>query len=144
MCVDQDSDKENISSKGSEGENRPSEPKNGIWEKIYPQSPKKESVWSCPSIGNFYTKQEKIYFWGSKRQKLSFRSTNMEFGAQNQYGRVIYPSIGNFILMKKIHVFRCEKGENKPSEPKHWIWAPKSDWLCVKFYLNGQKGENKP
>jgi hypothetical protein len=39
------------------------EPKNGIW------GPK--SVWSCDiSIDReFYMEHEKIYFWGSKRQK---------------------------------------------------------------------------
>jgi hypothetical protein len=43
-----------------------------------------------------------------------------EFGAQNQYGRVIYPSIGNFTWSKG------QKGKNKPSEPKNGIWGPKS------------------
>jgi hypothetical protein len=60
---------------GQKGENKPLEPKNGIW------SPK--SVWSCDiSIDReFYMEHEKIYFWGSKRQKKAFR-------AQNQYGLV--------------------------------------------------------
>jgi hypothetical protein len=45
---------------GQKCENRPSEPKNGIW------GPK--SVWSCDiSIDReFYIEQEKMYFWGSK------------------------------------------------------------------------------
>jgi hypothetical protein len=30
------------------------------------------------------------------------------------------------ILMKKIYIFRGRKGENKPSEPKNEICAPKS------------------
>jgi hypothetical protein len=43
---------------GEKCENRPLEPKNGIW------APKSE--WSCDmSIDReYYTKQEKIYFWG--------------------------------------------------------------------------------
>jgi hypothetical protein len=35
--------------------------------------------------------QVNIYFRGSKRQKKAFRAQKTEFGAQNQYGRVIYP-----------------------------------------------------
>jgi hypothetical protein len=34
-------------------------------------------------------KQEKIYFWGFKKAKISLQGTKMDFGAQNQYGRVI-------------------------------------------------------
>jgi hypothetical protein len=48
------------------GENRPREPKNGIWGL--------KSVWSCDiSIDwKFYIEQEKVYFWGSKgKNKLS-------------------------------------------------------------------------
>jgi hypothetical protein len=44
-----------------------------------------------------------------------------EFGAQNQYGRVIYPSIENFTCSKKKYVFGGQKGENKPSAPKNAI-----------------------
>jgi hypothetical protein len=40
------------------------------------------------------------------------------------------PSIGNFILMKKIYDFGGQIGENKPSEPKNRIWAPKPKWSC--------------
>jgi hypothetical protein len=49
--------------RGQKGEIRLSGPKNGIW------GP--ESVWSCDiSIDReFYIEHEKIYFWGSKRQK---------------------------------------------------------------------------
>jgi hypothetical protein len=43
----------------------------------------------------------------------------MEFGDQNQYGPVIYPSIGNFTGTKKKYIFGVQKGENKPSEPKN-------------------------
>jgi hypothetical protein len=47
----------------------------------------------------------------------------MEFGAQNQYGRVIDPSIENFTWSLKKYTFRGQKGENKLSEPKNKIWA---------------------
>jgi hypothetical protein len=47
-------------------------------------------------------KQEKIYFWGVKKEKISLQSPKKEFGAQNQYDRVIY-----------------QKGDNKRSEPKN-------------------------
>jgi hypothetical protein len=52
------------------------EPKNGICVS--------KSVWSCDMSMDreFYTKQGKVYFWGSKMRKLAFN------GAQNHYGRV--------------------------------------------------------
>jgi hypothetical protein len=63
--------------------------------KIGPQSPKTEFVLQnlyCCVISDidrkFYTKQEKIYFWGSKSAKISLQGTNMDLGPQNQYGRV--------------------------------------------------------
>jgi hypothetical protein len=37
----------------------------------------------------------------------------MEFGLQNQYGRVIYPSIGNFIWSRKKYTFGGQKGEGE-------------------------------
>jgi hypothetical protein len=40
-------------------------------------------------------KQEKILFWGFKRQKKAFELKNRMRGPK-QYGREIYPSIGNF------------------------------------------------
>jgi hypothetical protein len=70
---------------------------------------------------------ENLYFYGKKSEDKQ-QSLKTGFGAQNQYGGVIYPSTGNFVFMKKIHPFRVEKGENKPSVPKHWIWALKSEW----------------
>jgi hypothetical protein len=42
----------------------------------------------------------KVRIWGSK----------LEFGAQNQYGRAIYSSIGNFPLGKKKLIFGGQKG----------------------------------
>jgi hypothetical protein len=32
--------------------------------------------------------------------------------------------------MKKKYILRGQKGENKPSEPKNGIWAPKLVWSC--------------
>jgi hypothetical protein len=34
--------------------------------------------------------------------------------------------IRNFILMKKIYIFRGQKGEFRPSEPKNGVKVPKS------------------
>jgi hypothetical protein len=52
---------------------------------------------------------------------MSLQSPKTEFVAQNQYGRVIYPSIGKFTRSMKKYIFRDLKGENKPSEPKNGI-----------------------
>jgi hypothetical protein len=54
----------------------------------------------------------------------------MEFGAQNQYDRVIYPSFGNFIWRKKNYTIRGQKGENRLPELNNGIWGPKSVWSC--------------
>jgi hypothetical protein len=55
---------------GQHGENKPSEPKNGI------KAPK--SVWSCEiSIDwKFYIEQEKTYFWGSKGENKPLEPEN--------------------------------------------------------------------
>jgi hypothetical protein len=68
--------------RGRKGENEPSDLQNGIW------GPK--SVWPCDiSIDReFYIQQQKIYF-GVNKAKISLQSPKMEFGAQNQYDRVI-------------------------------------------------------
>jgi hypothetical protein len=42
---------------------------------------------------------------GVKKAKIDPQSPKTEFGAQNQYGRVIYPSIGNFTWNKKKYIF---------------------------------------
>jgi hypothetical protein len=75
---------------------------------------------------------------------------------QNQYGHVIYPSIGNFTWSKKKYTFGSQKDENKLSDPKNGIWAPKSVWSCdvsidQEFYIEqdkihfwGSNCENKP
>jgi hypothetical protein len=67
---------------------------------------------------------------GVKKAKIGPQSPKTEFGAQNQYGRVIYPSIGNFTWSKKKYTFGGQKGENRPREPKNGIWGPKSIWSC--------------
>jgi hypothetical protein len=53
---------------------------------------------------------------GVKKPKISIQSPKTEFGAQNPYGRVTYPSIGNFTWSKKKYSFGGQKGENKASE----------------------------
>jgi hypothetical protein len=61
---------------------------------------------------------------------MSLQSPKTEFGAQNRYGRVIYPSIGNFTWNMKKYTFVGQKGKNRLSEPKNGIWGPKSVWSC--------------
>jgi hypothetical protein len=55
---------------------------------------------------------------GVENMKMSLQSPNNEFGAKNQYGVVIHPSIGNFTWSKKKFIFGGQKHENEPSEPK--------------------------
>jgi hypothetical protein len=54
---------------------------------------------------------------GVKKAKIGPQSPKTEFGAQNQYGRVIDPSIENFTWSKKKYTFGGPKGKNKVSEP---------------------------
>jgi hypothetical protein len=61
---------------------------------------------------------------GVKQAKIG-PQTKTEFGAQNQYDRVIYLSIGNFTWSKKKYTFGGQRGENKPSVAKNGIWAKK-------------------
>jgi hypothetical protein len=58
---------------------------------------------------------KKICTFRVKKNRLPEPKT--EFGAQNQYGRVIHPSIRNFTWSKKKYTFGCQKGKNKASEP---------------------------
>jgi hypothetical protein len=51
-----------------------------------------------------------------KKAKIGSQSPKTEFGAQDQYGRVIYLSFGNFIRSKKNYTFRGQKGENRLPE----------------------------
>jgi hypothetical protein len=64
---------------------------------------------------------KKYILLGVKNAKMSLQSPKTEFGAQNQYGRVIYPSIGNFTWSKKKYTFGGQKGENRLTEPKNGI-----------------------
>jgi hypothetical protein len=43
--------------------------------------------------------------------KISPQSPKTEYGIQNQYGRVIYTSIGNFVKLKKKYTYRVIKSE---------------------------------
>jgi hypothetical protein len=67
---------------------------------------------------------------GVKKALIGPQSPKTEFGAQNQYDREIYPSIGNFTWSKKKYTFVGQKDANKPSEPKNGIWGPKLEWSC--------------
>jgi hypothetical protein len=72
----------------------------------------------------------KYILLGVKKAKIDPQSPKTEFGAQNLYGRVIYPSIENFTWNKKKYTFGGQKGENRPAEPTNGIWGPKSIWSC--------------
>jgi hypothetical protein len=61
-----------------------------------------------------------IYFEGSKRPKWASRAQNEIWGPK-QYGRVMYPSFGNFTRSKKKYTYRSQKGENRHAEPKNGI-----------------------
>jgi hypothetical protein len=50
--------------------------------------------------------------------KISPQSPKPEFGLQNQCGRVIHPSIGNYIWSKKKYTFGGQQGENNPQTLK--------------------------
>jgi hypothetical protein len=53
-----------------------------------------------------------------KKAKIGSQSPKMEFGAQNQYGRVIHLSIGNFTCSKKKYTFGGQKGEKGSQSQK--------------------------
>jgi hypothetical protein len=55
------------------------------------------------------------------KAKIGPQSPKTKFGAQNQYGRVTYPSIGNYTWSKKKYTFGGQKRKNKPSEPNNRI-----------------------
>jgi hypothetical protein len=61
----------------------------------------------------------KIYTFKGQKGKNGPPEPKTEFGAQNQYGRVTSPSIGNFTWSKKKYTFGGQKSENKASEPKN-------------------------
>jgi hypothetical protein len=59
-------------------------------------------VWSCDiSIDQEFNIDEEHIFLGVEKVKMSLQSPKMEFEAQNQYDRVIYPSIDNFTWRSK-------------------------------------------
>jgi hypothetical protein len=70
-----------------------------------------------------------------KKTKISPSSPKTEFGLQNQYGCVIYPSIGRLYIQRK-YMHLKSKSKKKLSEPKNRIWAPKCDTsINRKFYI---------
>jgi hypothetical protein len=58
--------------------------------------------------------------------EISLQSPTTEFGAQNQYGRVIYPSIGNFTWSKKKLLLGIKKAKISLQSPKMEFRAQKS------------------
>jgi hypothetical protein len=69
-------------------------------------------------------------FLEGKKVKIGPQSPKTEFVAQNQYVRVIHPSIWNFTWNKKKYTFGYQKGKNRPPEPKNGICGPKSVCSC--------------
>jgi hypothetical protein len=61
-----------------------------------------------------------------KKAKIGPQSPKTEFVAQNQYVRVIHPSIGNFTWNKKKYTFGGPRGKNRLPQPKNGICGPKS------------------
>jgi hypothetical protein len=91
---------------GHKVENRPPEPKINM------------VVWYIHRSGILHKARKNILL-GVKKVKISPQSPKTEFWAQNQYGRVIYPSIGNFTWSKKKYTFGGQKGKNKVSVPEN-------------------------
>jgi hypothetical protein len=92
-----------------------------------------------PSIG-----VRKNILLGVEKVKMSLQSPKTEFGAQNQYGRVIYPSIGNITWIMKKYTFGGQKGQNRPLKPKNRNWGLKSVWSCDisidrEYYMDHEK-----
>jgi hypothetical protein len=59
----------------------------------------------------------KNIFLGVKKLKIGLQSPKTEFGAQNHYGRVIHPSIGNFTKSKKNILLGVKKVKIGPQSP---------------------------
>jgi hypothetical protein len=59
---------------------------------------------------------------GVKKAKRSLQSSKTEFEAPNQYGRAIYPSIGNFAWVEKIY-FWVNRVKISPQTPKREFGA---------------------
>jgi hypothetical protein len=55
---------------------------------------------------------------GVRKAYIGSQSPKTEFRAQHQYGRVIHPSIKNFIWSQRKYTFGGQKGENRPQSPK--------------------------
>jgi hypothetical protein len=108
--------------RGQKGKNRLPEPKNGIW------GPK--SVWSCDiSIDReFYMEQQKTYFQGSKRKKISLQKRNLGPKISMVEWNIHRSGILHGTKLN-IHL-EVKKGENKSSEPKNGIWGQKSVSSC--------------
>jgi hypothetical protein len=79
----------------------------------------------------------------------------MEFGAQNQYGRVTYHPFGNFIRSKKNYTCRSQKIKISLQGPKMEFGAQNQygrvtypsfgNFIRIKknYTIRGQKGENR-
>jgi hypothetical protein len=93
---------------------------------------------------------------GDKKTKIGPQSPKTEFGAQNQIGRLIYPSIGNFTWSKDKYTFGGQKVQNRPESPKTEFGAQNQygrviypsigyfTWSKQKYTFGGQKDENRP
>jgi hypothetical protein len=68
----------------------------------------------------------KKYTYGGQKGKNRLPEPKNGIWGPKQYGRVIYPSIGNFTWSMKKYTFWGQKGKNRPPEPKNGIWGPKS------------------
>jgi hypothetical protein len=65
-----------------------------------------------------FIRSKKKYTFASQKGRINLQGPKHGFwGTKSVW--FYDPSIRNFIWMKKIHAVRGEKGENKPSEPKH-------------------------
>jgi hypothetical protein len=80
----------------------------------------KKVMWPISRLEILYRWRKYILSWVGK-PKQGPQSPKTELGAQNSYGDVIHPSIGNFTCSKKKYSLGGQKGVKKPSEPKNGI-----------------------
>jgi hypothetical protein len=78
-----------------------------------------------PSIGNFTWSKKKYTFGG--QNKIGLESPKTEFGAKNQYGRLIYHRSDILYGVRKIILLRVEKVKISLKSPKREFgsWDPK-------------------
>jgi hypothetical protein len=91
-----------------------------------------------------------------RHQSLIHRIPRLGTGGLKNKISQVTQLIRNFVQLKKINTFMCQKIENYPSEPKNEFGLQNKYgrvmnlsmgnflWSMKNFTFGGQKGENKP